>query len=149
MYDAVGGDDAFQRLAAANHERCVAEAELNHAFDRDDLDPDHVLHLGWYWAEAFGGPTRFSESCGGQSQMLELHAHNGAPEDWKQRFLDCFLAAIDDAGLPSDPVLRQVLHDYMAWAVNDVMAYEDRDAVVPTGLGVPRWSWDGLVSDGR
>jgi hemoglobin len=149
VYDAAGGDAAFQRLAAANHERCLAEPELNHAFSHDNLNPAHVERLGWYWAEVFGGPPRFTDSCGGQVPMLELHACNGAPDDWKQRFLTCFLAAIDDAQLPDDPHLRQVLGDYMAWAVHDVMAYEEPGAVVPRGLGVPRWSWNGLVSNGR
>jgi hemoglobin len=149
VYDAVGGDEAFQRLAAANHERCLEEPELNHAFTHNDLHPDHVQRLGWYWAEVFGGPPRYSQLCEGQSDLLELHAHNGAPEDWKQRFLTCFVAAMDDAELPQDEALRTVLRNYMAWAVQDVMAYEDPGAVVPEGLSVPRWSWDGLVSDGR
>ena len=148
VYDAAGGDEAFQALAAATNDRCLAEPELNHAFSHDNLNPDHVQRLGWYWAEVFGGPARFTESCGGQSPMLRLHAHD-APEDWKQRFLDCFLAAIDDAELPADPRLRDVLHDYMAWAVNDVMAYKEPAAVLRSDLGVPRWSWEGLVSDGR
>jgi len=25
-----------------------------------------------------------------------------------------------------------------------VLAYSPRDAVVPAGLPIPRWSWDGL-----
>jgi hemoglobin len=149
VFEVAGGDDAFQRLAAVHHAQCLAEPELNHAFSHDNLNPHHVQRLGWYWAEVFGGPPRFTDSCGGQSPMLELHACNGAPEDWKQRFVTCFIAAIDETGLPDDADLRQVLRDYMAWAVQDVMAYEDPGSVVPSGLGVPRWSWEGLVSDGR
>jgi hypothetical protein len=28
-----------------------------------------------------------------------------------------------------------------------VLAYPDPDAVVPEGLPMPRWSWDGLVTE--
>jgi hemoglobin len=32
----------------------------------------------------------------------------------------------------------------MEWAVDDVLAYSAEGSVVPSGLPVPRWSWDGL-----
>jgi len=32
----------------------------------------------------------------------------------------------------------------MEWATSDVLHYAPRDAVVPAGMNVPRWSWDGL-----
>jgi hemoglobin len=31
----------------------------------------------------------------------------------------------------------------MEWAVEDVLSYPSPDAVVPVGLAMPRWSWDG------
>jgi hemoglobin len=36
---------------------------------------------------------------------------------------------------------------YMRWAVDNVLAYPDEDAVVASGIAMPRWSWDGLQSD--
>jgi hemoglobin len=32
----------------------------------------------------------------------------------------------------------------MRWAVDNVMAYSAQDAVVPAGMPMPRWDWDGL-----
>jgi hemoglobin len=32
----------------------------------------------------------------------------------------------------------------MCWAVDDVLVYSPKDAVVPSGAGMPRWGWDGL-----
>jgi hypothetical protein len=32
----------------------------------------------------------------------------------------------------------------MEWAAERFIAYPDRDAVVPSGLTVPRWGWEGL-----
>jgi hemoglobin len=47
--------------------------------------------------------------------------------------------------LADDSALRQVLHDYFAWATTTTMARYHRSADdVPDGLTIPRWSWDGL-----
>jgi hemoglobin len=66
--------------------------------------------------------------------------------DLGERFLDCFDRAADDAGLPADPAFRAALHAYMRWAVDEVLSYPDKDAVVAPGAPMPRWGWDGLVS---
>jgi hemoglobin len=146
LYDFAGGDDAFLALATAHHARCLADPELNHPFSHDDLDPDHVAHLAAYWAEVLGGPPHFSRLPSDQSGLLRLHAGHGDMSDLGRRFVECFVAAADDAGLPPDPEFRAALRAYMEWAVADVLAFSPRDAVVPEGLPIPRWSWDGLVS---
>ena len=92
-----------------------------------------------------GGPPRFLEVADGQSAMLRIHANNGAEADMGRRFVDCFVQAADDAGLPDDPEFRAALRAYMEWAVADVMAYAPVDAVVPEALAIPHWSWDGLM----
>src|SRR5690242_16495491 len=47
--------------------------------------------------------------------------------------------------LAADERLRQVLHDYFAWATTTTMArYHDSADDVPEGLSISRWSWDGL-----
>ena len=35
----------------------------------------------------------------------------------------------------------------MAWATAEVMTYDAPDAVVPDAAPMPRWDWDGLVTD--
>ena len=76
--------------------------------------------------------------------MMEIHAGQGADDDLGNRFVECFLRAADDAGLPDDPEFRGALRSYMEWAVRDVLAYSAPEATVPAGMAVPRWSWDGL-----
>jgi hemoglobin len=73
-----------------------------------------------------------------------MHAGNGDMSDLGRRFVECFVAAADDAGLPPAPEFRAALRAYMEWAVADVLAYSPPDAVVPADLPIPRWSWDGL-----
>jgi hemoglobin len=72
-----------------------------------------------------------------------MHAGNGDMSDLGRRFVACFVRA-DDAGLPADPEFRAALRAYMEWAVEDMLSYPSPDAVVPVGLAMPRWSWDGL-----
>jgi hemoglobin len=146
LYEFAGGEAAFQALARAHHARCLADPELNHPFSRQDLDPQHVERLGAYWAEVMGGPADFSRRYSDQSSVLRMHAGNGDVTDLGRRFLDCFVQAQDDAGLPADPEFRAALQAYMAWAVQDVLSYPDHDSSIPTGLAMPQWSWDGLQS---
>ena len=142
IYEFAGGDPAFLALAAAHHERCLQEPEISHAFSHG-FNPEHVENLAFYWAEVFGGPNRYSVLHGGHSRMLEIHARTGAAEDWGQRFLDCFVQAVDDAGLPADPELRSALRSYMEWATGEVMSYAPAASLVPPELPVPRWGWNG------
>jgi hemoglobin len=143
LFEFAGGETAFLRLAAAHHERCLQDPVLNHPFSHPG-HPQHVQRLAGYWGEVFGGPPSFSTACGGQSAMLHIHAGTDAEEDLGGRFVQCFVKAADDAGLPDDPDFRRALRSYMEWAVSDVMSYAPRGSSVPPGLPVPRWSWDGL-----
>jgi hemoglobin len=144
LFEFAGGEPAFVALAAAHHARCLADPELNHPFSHADLNPEHVARLAAYWAEVMGGPPRYSRECADQSFLLRLHAGNGEMGDLGRRFLDCFVAAADDAGLPEDPEFRAALRAYMEWAVDDVLAFSPVDAVVPAALPIPHWSWNGL-----
>jgi hemoglobin len=102
LYEHAGGRPAFLRVAAAHHQRCLDDPVLNHPFSHPG-DPNLIEHLARYWAEALGGPAEYSGSCGGHSAMLELHARTQAKEDLGRRFIDCFVKAADDAGLPDLP----------------------------------------------
>ena len=145
IYEAAGGEEAFLALAEAHHQRCLADPVLNHPFSHPG-HPEHVRRLGLYWAEVLGGPAKFSAECSDHSRMLGLHANNGMEGEMGERFVACFVAAMDDAGLPEDEELRAALRSYMEWAVGDVLVYSPVDAKVPADLAMPLWSWDGLVS---
>jgi hemoglobin len=131
-------------LAHAHHARCLADPYLNHPFSHADQHPQHVERLAAYWAEVMGGPPTFSSTCGDESSVLTLHAGNGEMGDLPERFFDCFVLALDDAELPSDSDFRAAMQAYMRWAVDNVMTYAPQGAVVPSGLPMPRWDWDGL-----
>jgi len=143
VYEFAGGEEAFLALAKAHHARCLADPELNHPFSHEDQHPQHVERLAAYWSEVLGGPATYSETCGDESGVLHMHSGNGDMGDLGERFLACFVQALDDARLPDDPELRAALRAYMRWAVDNVLAHED-PASVRAGLAMPHWGWDGL-----
>jgi hemoglobin len=142
IYDHLGGAPALEAFVAALHERCVADPFLEHPFSHG-LDPDHLPHLAAYLAEVFGGPVTYSTTLGGHSAMLEVHAGAGADEAFNDAFVTCFMAAADDVHLPNDAEFRAIWRDYVESAVLDVFQYSPIGARVPTGLAMPRWSWNG------
>jgi hemoglobin len=142
LYEFAGGQEAMLALAQAHHRRCLADPELNHPFSHPDQHPQHVERLAAYWGEALGGPPVFSDSLSDQTATVRMHAGNGDMSDLGRRFVSCFVAAADDAGLPDDPQFREALAAYMEWAVADMLSYPEA-AHVPEKLSVPRWTWDG------
>ena len=146
VYEAAGGDEGLLRLAAAWHERVMADEVVSHAF-RHGFHPRHTERLAAYWAEALGGPTTFSDRYGGESSVLRMHSGNGQHRDMDERAIACFDRAMTDVGLSGNDPVRAVLHDYFAWATKTAFArYPESADEVPEGLSVPQWSWDGLQS---
>jgi hemoglobin len=157
VYEAAGGIDGLLRLAHAWHARVMADEEVSHAFSHG-YRPDHSERLAAYWAEALGGPPLYSQRYGDETSVVRIHSGNGAHEEMDRRAIACFDQALADTvlagtgladtGLATDDSLRQVLHDYFAWATTTTMARYHRSADdVPDGLRIPRWSWDGLQPD--
>jgi len=149
IYEAVGGWDGILRLAHAWHKRVLEDEVVGHAFSHG-FHPQHTERLAAYWAEALGGPTMYSGTYGDETSVVRIHSGNGVHEEMDQRAIACFDQALQDAGFDSDERLRRALHDYFAWATTTTMARYHRSADdVPDGLHTPKWSWDGLVSQGE
>ncbi|MGB9111711.1 MAG: hypothetical protein WCF24_03180 [Acidimicrobiales bacterium] len=147
VFDTAGGADALLVLAAAWHERVLADEVVRHAFHRG-YHPEHTERLAAYWGEALGGPATYSERYGDETIVVRMHSGNGPHEEMDRRAIACFDQALEDAGLAGNQRLRQVLHDYFAWATTSTMSrYHDSEDDVPVGLLIPHWSWDGLVGD--
>ena len=111
----------------------------NHGFH-----PQHSERLAAYWAEALGRPGAFSGQFGDETFVVRIHSGNGPHEEMDSRAIACFDRALEDVGLTANEPLRQVLHDYFAWATTTIMSrYHESADDVPGGLSIPRWSWDG------
>ena len=144
VYEAAGGEEGLLRLAEAWHERVMADEVVGHAFSHG-FHPQHSRRLAAYWAEALGGPTVYSDAYGDETSVVRIHSGNGLHEEMDRRAIACFDQALQDVGLAANEPLRQVLHDYFAWATSTTMArYHESADDVPDGLRIPRWSADGL-----
>jgi hemoglobin len=146
VFEAAGGGRAFRDLAQAWHERCLQDPVVSHAFSHPGQHPDHVERLAAYWAEALGGPSMYSDTMGDHSHVLRMHSGHGEHEAMDARAQECFAMALDDAGLPDDERLRSTLKDWFRRSTTGMATYPRSAEDVPSGLRLPRWSWDGPVS---
>jgi hemoglobin len=143
VYEAAAGSEGLLRLAEAWHSRVMADEVVSHAFSHG-FHPQHDERLAAYWAEALGGPTTYSDTYADETWVVRMHSGNGPHEEMDRRAIACFDQALEDVGLTAEP-LRQVLHDYFAWATRTTMSrYHESADDVPEGLSIPQWSWDGL-----
>jgi hemoglobin len=123
----------------------MVDEVVSHAFSHG-FHPEHTERLAAYWAEALGGPATFSATYGDETSVVRIHSGNGRHEEMDRRTIACFDRALEDVGLAADDRLRELLHDYFAWATTTTMSRYHRSADdVPDGLQIPRWSWGGLV----
>lgn len=144
VFEAAGGHDGMLRLAEAWHHRVLADHVVAHAFSHG-YRSDHIERLAAYWAEALGGPPKYSERYGDETSVVRIHSGNGEHSEMDRRAIACFDLALTDVGLDGEPLLKSVLHDYFAWATLGPMAcYHASQDDVPSGLSIPHWSWDGL-----
>jgi len=144
IYEAAGGRQAFIALAHAWHARCLADPIVSHAFSHG-YHPQHSERLAAYWAEALGGPAEYTRSMGDESGVVRMHSGHGEHLEMDERAQVCFAQAIEDAGLPAEPLLRAALTAYFRWATAAMSAHPQSAEQVPACLVLPRWSWDGPV----
>jgi hemoglobin len=146
VFEAAGGMEGIRRIAEAWHARVMADEIVSHAFSHG-FHPLHTERLAAYWAEALGGPSAYSKAYGDETSVVRMHSGNGVHAEMDERAIACFDQALVDTGLDADDRLRQVLHDYFAWATTVSMArYQESADDVPVGMTIPRWSWGGLVA---
>ena len=144
LYDAVGGAAAVTRLAHAWHERVLADPVVSHALSHGFRD-DHTERLAAYWAEQLGGPAAYTETMADHTEVVRMHSGNGVHHDMDRRAEACFAQAMDDADLPADARLREVLVAWFHWGIGEMDAYPDDPDAVPDAMPMPHWTWAGLA----
>ena len=144
IYETAGGRQAILNLAHAWHARCLADPIVSHAFSHG-YHPQHTERLAAYWAEALGGPADYTAHLGNESSVVRMHSGNGEHQEMDERAQTCFEKALDDAGLPDEPRLRDVLKAYFRSAIQKMSAYPESADHVPAEQAFVKWSWDGPV----
>jgi len=143
LYEHAGGEEAIHRLEEIFYASVLADPLLQPLFGAGQ--PHHVDHLTAFTSESFGGPDRFTRDLGGFDGLIAAHRHKHISEEQRQRFVELYLAALDQAGLPDDPAFREAVREHVEFgsqvAVQNSHAETD-DELHPL-REVPRWTWAG------
>jgi hemoglobin len=142
LIDHAGGPDAVHRLEASFYAAVLRDPLLQPLFPH--ARATHVERLTAFTVESFGGADRFSTELG-FSHLIEVHRGLRISEVQRQRFVELYLAALDEAGLPDDADFRDAVRSHVEFGSQ--VALQNSNAVRDEDLHplreVPRWTWPG------
>jgi hemoglobin len=140
LYEHAGGDAALHRLEALFYEKALSDPVLKQLFT--ERVPTHVEHLTWFTAESFGGPDRFTRELGFQ-YIIDVHRHLQISDVQRERFVQAYLEALDEAQLPADEPFRRAVREHVEFGSN--VAQQNSRATSDEELhpirSVPNWTW--------
>jgi hemoglobin len=146
LFEYAGGEEALHRLEQRFYDSVLADPVLRPLFGSGR--PQHVDHLTAFTAESFGGPDRFSREVG-FAHLISVHRGLTISETQRRRFVELYLRALDDAGMPTDPAFREAVREHVEFgsrvAMQNSLAETDDD--LHPLRGVPRWTWPGDDED--
>jgi len=141
LYEFAGGWDSLFKFSEIFYKACVHDPVLQPLFGHEK--PGHVERFTAFTAETFGGPKTFTEKMGGFVHLIEAHRGFKIREDQRQRFVDLYMAAADEAGLPRDADFRASLRSHVEFGSE--VATQNSNAKTDEELHplreVPRWDW--------
>jgi hemoglobin len=126
LYEAVGGEEFFDRLVHRFYELVAGDPELRAVYPAQDLKPaeDHLrLFLIQYW----GGPQTYNE-LRGHPRLRMRHARFVIDEAARDAWLRHMRTSLDELEL--DPELDVMLWDYLVMAAHSLL---NRPTAPPAG----------------
>ena len=142
LYEHAGGEEAIHRLEDVFYSKVLADPSLKPLFGEGQ--PQHVDHLTAFTAESFGGPDRFSRELG-FGHLIAVHRHLKITEEQRQRFVELYMEALDEAGMPDDGPFREAVRSHVEFGSRVAMqnSHAESDDELHPLREVPRWSWQG------
>jgi hemoglobin len=140
LFEFAGGTEGLHRLEQSFYDSVLRDPLLQPLFGAGQ--PQHVDHLTMFTAESFGGPSRFSDELG-FAHLIGVHRGLRITEEQRQRFVELYLKALDDAGMPDDPDFRQAVREHVEFGTQVAMqnSNAESDADLHPLREVPRWTW--------
>jgi hemoglobin len=142
LYEHAGGEEAIHRLEDVFYGKVLADPVLKPLFGEGR--PTHVDRLTAFTSESFGGPDRFSRELG-FGHMIAVHTHLKITEEQRQRFVELYMEAFDESGMPDDEQFREAFRSHVEFGSRVAMQNshaESEDELHPL-RDVPRWNWQG------
>lgn len=142
LFEHAGGEAGLHRLEEIFYSSLLEDPLLQPLFGAGQ--PQHVEHLTMFTAESFGGPDRFSRELG-FAHLIEVHRGLRISEEQRRRFVELYVAALDTAGMPTDPAFREAVRDHVEFGSQVAMqnSHATRDEDLHPLREVPRWTWAG------
>ena len=140
LYEWAGGEEAIRRFLDAFYDLAERD-ELISPYFPGGVHEEHRDHVTAWWAEVFGGPTRYTDDLGGYENMLARHKDIGITPEARRRFVALLSVAADEASLPDDPEFRAALLAYAEWGTRLAMHNSQPGAEVAQHAPTPRWGW--------
>lgn len=140
LYEWAGGRDALRRTIDAFYDR-VEQLELFANLFPDGVTEEHRGQVTDWWAEVFGGPTKYTDELGGYDNMLDHHRNLEITTEQRASFVSLMSHAADVAELPSDPEFRSALLAYLEWGTRLAFENSQVGATPLEGAPVPGWGW--------
>jgi len=138
LYEHAGGEEGLHRLEQTFYDSVLRDPLLQPLFGEGRAS--HVEHLTWFTAESFGGPDRFSRELGFW-HLISVHRGLKISEAQRRRFVELYMAALDDAGMPDDEPFRTAVRETGHVATH--VAMQNSNAAIDEELHplreVPSW----------
>ena len=148
LYEHAGGESGLHRFIEIFYGHVLADPLLQPLFGKGK--PHHIEHLTAFTAETFGGPDRFSCELGGFAGLIAAHRGLEITEQQRQRFVELYMSAADEAGLADDGPFREALRSHVEFGSQ--VAYQNSHARTDAELHplreVPVWDWPASEKDG-
>jgi hemoglobin len=140
LFEFAGGEAALHRLEDTFYSKVLADPVLSPLFGAGQ--PQHVDHLTAFTAESFGGPERFTRELG-FAHLIEVHRDLHITETQRQRFVDLYAEALDEAGMPADQDFRAAVLEHVEFGTRVAMQNSNAadDSELHPLRAVPRWNW--------
>ncbi|MCA2219678.1 group II truncated hemoglobin [Nonomuraea aurantiaca] len=141
LFEHAGGQEGLHRFIDIFYGSVLSDPLLQPLFGQGL--PQHVAHLTAFTAETFGGPDTFSREMGGFSRLIDAHRGLGISEGQRQRFVELYMAAADQAGLPEDAPFREALRSHVEFGSKVAMqnSHAETDDQLHPLREVPQWGW--------
>jgi hemoglobin len=142
LYEHAGGEPALHRLEQTFYASVLVDPLLQPLFG--DGRPEHVEHLTMFTAESFGGPDRFTRELG-FGHLINVHRGLRITEAQRRRFVELYMAALDEAHMPSDTAFREAVREHVEFGSRVAMqnSHAETDEQLHPLREVPRWTWAG------
>jgi hemoglobin len=141
LLEHAGGAAAIRRFVELFYGTVLADPLLKPLFGAGK--PTHVDHLAAFDVEVFGGPREFTRELGGFQHIIDVHRSLHITEPQRKRFVELYMAAADQAGLPDDEPFRKALRGHVEFGSRVAMQNSNAktDAELHPLREMPLWKW--------